>query len=521
MTRRFEKYASVSHLEKGLHGSAVRGGVWTLSAQMVSLVLQIASTAVLARLLLPDDFGLVALVASFIGVILIVKDAGFAQAVVQQGDIDHAQISTLFWLNLALSVVVAALCAAAAPLMVLLYHRWELMAITLAMAVAAFAGSFGGIHRALMQRQMRLRSLSIAQIAALAGSILVAVVMAKAGYGYWSLVGMQLARVWIDTAWVLAACRWIPGAPSRRAGAGGMARSGGYMIGHSLIAYGGRNLDNLLVGGWLGTAMLGQYTRAYGLLLMPVQQVTAPIGRVAVPTLSRLVTSDPARYRRTYARLVMLMAMVTMPGIAALMASAEPLIEVLLGPGWTLVAPTFQWLGLAAIAQPITGTLSWLTLAEGRSKEQFWYSTLYFALLLACFLAATPFGIVALAAAYGVTGILLRSPLGVWLVLRKSPVGVAAFYRAIVPGLAAGIASFVAGTLATNAVPHASHPIRLTLGLCTSALAVGLCYALISPWRNAILHTRSWLKELRPGRPRPTRPPTPPPQPQPARSAGG
>lgn len=435
--------------------------------------------------------------ASFIGVILIVKDAGFAQAVVQRDTVTHEQVSTLFWMNIAASLLTAGACAAMAPVMVLLFDRAELFDITLAMAVAAFIGSFGGIHRAMMQRQMRLGSLSAAQVAAQVGSIILAVVMAWAGYGYWALVGMQVARVAIDAAWVLVACRWLPGRPRRGTGAGGMARFGAYMIGHSLIAYGGRNVDNLLVGGWLGTAVLGQYTRAYGLLLMPIQQVTQPIGRVAIPTLSRLVNSDTDRYARIYTRLVALMAMAAMPGVATLMASADPLILVLLGDGWAMVPDTFRWLGLAAIAQPLTGTLSWLMIAEGRAKEQFWYSCIYFVLLLACFLIATPFGIVILAMAYGLSGILIRSPLAVFLVLRRSPVGIAAFYTAVAPGAVAAALAYSAGALAVWACQGAAAPLALAAGVGASGVAAGGCYMLVPAWRQRLLGARAWLKELK------------------------
>ncbi|MFI4883179.1 MAG: oligosaccharide flippase family protein, partial [Phycisphaerales bacterium JB064] len=164
MSQRFDKVSSVTHLEKGLRTSAVRGGAFTLGTQFSSLGLHIISTAILGRLLIDDDFGLVSLVASFIGVILIIKDAGFAQAVVQRDTITHEQVSTLFWLNIAMSLLMAAACAAMAPVMVMLFKRPELFNITLAMALAAFLGSFGGIHRALMQRQMRLASLSMSQI---------------------------------------------------------------------------------------------------------------------------------------------------------------------------------------------------------------------------------------------------------------------------------------------------------------------------------------------------------------------
>lgn len=475
----------------------MRGGAFTLGAQFASLAMHIVSTAILSRLLIDDDFGLVALVASFIGVILIVKDAGFAQSVVQRDAITHEQVSTLFWLNIALSLLAAGICAGLAPVMVALFGRPELLLITMSMAAAAFVGSFGGIHRAMMQRQMRLGSLSMSQMTAQGGSIAIAALLAWWGFGYWALVAMQFSRVAIDVLWVLVACRWLPGPPRRGTGAGGMARFGAYMIGHSLISYGGRNLDNLLVGGWLGTAMLGQYTRAYGLLLMPIQQFTAPLGRVAIPTLSRLVNTDRERYARVYLRLLGLLAMVTIPMVATLMAAAHPLVRTLLGPGWEYVPETFRWLGLAAIAQPLTGTLSWLMLAEGRAKEQFWYSCIYFALLLACFLAATPFGIIVLAMAYGLSGIFLRSPLAAFLVLRRSPVGLAGFAKALVPGMVAAALAYAAGSLAVWAMSGSPSPVVLTAALAASGTSAGACYMLVTPWRQRLLGSRQWLKELR------------------------
>lgn len=499
MSERFTRYASVEHLQSGLRRSAVRGGAATLSAQGVALVLHILSTAVLARLLVPDDFGLVAIAAAIIGVVLIIKDAGFAQAVVQRPEITHEQVSVLFWMNVGLSLAAAAVCAALAPILQLIYGYDQLVGIMLAMAGAVFIGSLAGIHRALMQRQMRLTSLSGAQVTALAGSIAIAVALAWAGAGYWALVAMQISRMAIEAAWVFIVCPWVPGLPRRGTGAGGMARFGAYMIGHSVIAYGGRNFDNLLVGGFLGAAVLGQYTRAYALLLFPIQQITGPVGRVAVPTLSRLVQLNNDRYIATYTRLVRLMAMVAIPGVATLIAIAHPLVRVLLGEGWALVPPTFQWLGLAAMVQPLTGTLSWLMIAEGRAKEQFYYSCIYFVLLMACFLIATPFGIIVLAAAYGITGVLIRSPLAVWLVLRRSPVGIPAFYRACAPGALAGLLAFVAGTGAVWLTTELPDAARVIIGAAAGGFAALLAYAIVPNWRTFLLHTRTWAKELKPG----------------------
>ena len=355
-------------LKANLGARTARGGAVTIASQGFKFVASIAATVVLARLLRPADYGLVGMVAVVTGFVTMFKDLGLSAATVQREEITHAQVSTLFWVNVALSVGVAALTAAIAPAVAWFYGEPRLTAITLAYCVGFLFGGLTVQHEALLRRQMRFGVLALAEVAALLASIVVTVLLAWYGAGYWSLVGghLALSLVYMIGAW--AACGWMPGAPERGSDVRSMLAFGGNLTGFSIVNYFARNLDNLLIGRFWGSQQLGLYAKAYQLLLLPIDQINSPFTTVAVPALSRL-NDAPERYRRAYLRILEKVAMLTMPGIAFMVAVSDWVVLIVLGPQWTEAGRIFAVLGVAALVQPITNTTGWLFITQGRARH--------------------------------------------------------------------------------------------------------------------------------------------------------
>ena len=149
-----------------------------------------------------------------------------------------------------------------------------------------------------------------------------------------------------------------------------MLRFGANLVGFGLVNFLARNLDNVLIGCFSGAAALGYYDRAYKLLLLPLYNVNAPLSRVTVPLLSR-IESDKPRLRNAFLKITSQVGLVTIPGMAALVATSGETVEILFGPGWQPVAPIFAWLGLAGLVQPITWAVTWLLVAQGRTATMF------------------------------------------------------------------------------------------------------------------------------------------------------
>src|SRR5712691_2570431 len=166
----------------------IRGGFAKALAQGASLVLRMGSLMVLARLLAPRDFGLVGMVAAFTGVLNLFRDFGLSSATVQRLNVTDDQISTLFWINVLVGVILGLLLMAMAPVVVIFYHEPRLLWVTVILAAAFIFNGAGVQHTALLERQMRFTALATIDVISLVVSTFIGISIAVAGFGYWALV---------------------------------------------------------------------------------------------------------------------------------------------------------------------------------------------------------------------------------------------------------------------------------------------------------------------------------------------
>jgi len=238
---------------------------------------------------------------------------------------------------------------------------------------------------------------------------------------------------------VWTACSWRPGLAVRGAGVRSMLSYGGNLTGFNVTTYLARNLDNALIGKFWGANQLGVYSRAYQMLLMPMQQINAPFASVAVPALSRLADS-PERYRAAYLKILQKIAMLTMPLVAFMIATSDWLVLFLLGPQWREAGRIFMLLGIAAIMQPVTKTSWWLFSTQGRTRDLFRWGLIAAAIATLSIIAGLPWGAVGVAATYAVSDLCLTTPLLFWYVGREGPIRTIDFYRTIAPFVCASLA---------------------------------------------------------------------------------
>jgi PST family polysaccharide transporter len=425
------------HLMSDLKGRSIRGGAVTVSSQALKFILNTGSTAVLARLLTPADFGLIAMVAAFTGFVTLFRDLGLSTATVQRVEITHDQVSTLFWINVAMSVVLMLIAAALAPVIAWFYGEPRLTWIMLAISGTFPFGGLSAQHTALMRRQMRFTALAMVEIVSLLVGIAVAIVMAWRGFSYWSLVAMGAANgaATMAMCWLLSG--WRPGLPRQRSGVMPMLTFGSGLTGFNILNYFTRNADNVIIGFTLGSGPLGIYSKAYGMLLMPIRQFNAPIAAVMQPALSRL-QNDPVRYRRAYLRAVSMLAFIGMPLVAFLFVAADDVIRVFLGPGWGGAVPVFRWLAPAALLGTINVAPGWLCTTLGRSRVQVNWALFSAPITVASFLIGSRWGINGVAAGFSITWCWLLL-LFIAMACRRSPVSLLDLAKSIGPILSAAI----------------------------------------------------------------------------------
>jgi PST family polysaccharide transporter len=469
--------------EVGVH--AARGGAVTMASQGLRFGLLLVTTAVLGRLLTPQDYGLVGMVAIVMGFVALFKDLGLASATIQREELSQREVSTLFWLNLGFSLGVALLTAAVAPLVARFFGEPRLTAVTMAYAAGFIFGGLAVQHEALLRRRMRFAALAGANVAALLVNAVVTVTLAWAGFGYWSLVCGQLALGLAYAVCLWGVCGWRPGRPGRLSEVRALLAFGRDLTGFTVVNYFARNLDNLLIGRVWGAVQLGFYAKAYQLLLLPIDQVIEPVTSVAVPALSRL-NGEPERYRLAYLRLLEKVAMVTMPLMAFLVMTSDWVVRVVLGPQWGEAAPIFSILGVAGLVQPVASTAGWLFVTQGRTREMLRWGYVGPPLTVLFIVAGLPWGATGVAASYTAGYLCVVTPLLFWYVGRRGHVRARDIYVAVAPMFCAALCAALA-VLGFRRVAGPLHPVAgLAAGFVVTTGVTLLLIALLPRGRRAL-----------------------------------
>lgn len=393
----------------GLKSATVRGTAWTAGSRVSQQVIQLAIMIVLARLLVPREFGLVGMIAVFTGFAVLFVDSGFGAALVQRKELTAAHLSTAFWLNLLAGAAVAALTAAVAPVVAWFYGQPRLDVI---MPVAGLNFVLLGlvvVQLALLERRMMFRRIAFVENASLAAAGAAAISCAFAGLGVWSLVVFTLASSGMEGLLLWTLSDWRPTRTFDRRSFHELWSFGGSLLGSNAINYWSRNADNLLVGRFVGPAALGLYTRAYSFVLLQLTQISFVVSRTLFPALSRM-QGDTERIRRAYLRALGVIAFVTFPLATGLFVAAKPLVLTLLGSPWSGVVPLVQILAIAGVSDAIGTTTGIIFQAQGRTDVLLRWQLIVGVTVIACFGVGVHWGVKGVAISYAVASIGLRYP---------------------------------------------------------------------------------------------------------------
>ncbi|WP_232303432.1 MULTISPECIES: lipopolysaccharide biosynthesis protein [Paracoccus] len=405
----------------------------TGGAQAIKLGLQIISVIVLSRLLAPDDFGLVAMAGPVLAFMGLFQNLGLTQATVQRPRIGHEEVNFLFWINVGVSVAVAAAVVAIAPLAADFYNEPRVGPLIAAMALPVLLSGSGAQHGALLNRRMEFGRLAMIEVAVGLTTLGTAIVWASISPSYWALWGASVAGALVGIILVWVSSPWRPSRPGRAGNGWSMVGFGAELTGFNFANFFARNLDNILIGRYWGGVQLGLYERAYKLLLFPLTQITNPLSRVMVPTLSRM-SGEPDRYRRAYLRVIRLVLLATLPGVAMSIAMADVLIPFLLGEQWAKSAIIFAALGFAGLVQPLNNPAGWLFVSQGRSREFLYWGLATAGFAVTAFSIGIGWGAVGVAFAYAISEY-IKTPILWWYVGRRGPIRVADILKATWPFL--------------------------------------------------------------------------------------
>jgi PST family polysaccharide transporter len=490
-----EKHLCVDHLLTDLKGRAISSTFVTIAAQGAQFVSQLASIMVLARLLTPRDFGLFAMVTTVMGVLRAFGDAGLSTATIQRESITHAQVSNLFWTNVAVGGLMSLSVAASAPVIAWFYREPRLVSITLALSITFLLNGLTVQHWALLTRQMRFNVLAASQVSSIVAGALVGVGMAWLKCGYWSLVGSNVSIFVVRLSLVWWASAWRPQFFTEFSGTRSLLSFGANLTVGTFVYSFARGSDGLLIGRFYGADSIGLYSRAGALLSKPLEQFMSPLYAVFVPALSRLQT-QPGRYRETFLQIYEAIALMSFLFTGLLLALAHPVTLVVLGHKWEKAAIIFSGFTFAAFYVPLSSASTWLFYSQGRGKDWLLASLVISVVMVASFIGGLPFGPVGVAIAYSACCLLIQLPIVYSIAGRRGPVTTKDLWMGFLRHLPVwGIifgTTYVIRNMVHNFVPFTQLLICVPVGLLAGAAFI----CIYAPSRRTALSLLSALQEL-------------------------
>lgn len=430
---------------------AAKAMIWAGLSQGSTQIFRFAVTIILARLLLPQDFGLLGMATIFIGLISTVNELGLSAAIIQRKELTEKHLSTAFWTSLTAGILLCLTTIAIAPYVADFYNERRIYDLLVSLSVVFVIGSLGIVPSALLAKSMNFKKIAFAEVGSEFSSGLVAVGLAFAGFGVWSLVWRTLMGNIIIVAAYWKISPWRPTLCFDKKSFIELFRFGGNVMGSNIVRYAGGNVDNLIIGKTLGPSPLGYYALAYQMVSFPVTRISSVVSRVTFPAFS-IIQEDNAKMRAGYAKVVRYISLITFPLIAGLFAVSSLFVPLVLGSRWTPMILPLQILCIAGLIQSVGSPVSSIFRSKGRSDIEFKWNLLSLSVVTLAILAGLNYGIAGVAFAVSATIVCLGWILQ-WLANRLIGLTFKDCFRAVYPATVSSIIMLASIGIVEKALP--------------------------------------------------------------------
>lgn len=386
------------HIRHGLSWKIASQGVMQGSRMLVALIL--------ARLLDPSAYGVVAMALVVTSFFNVFGDLGLGAALIQRPSLTEEQRSSAFWVTVAASVVLLLAGILLARPMAAFYRTPQVAPVIVALSFTAVLTALSAVQKALLTREMDFRSLEVRQMVATGIAAVVAIGLALSGAGVWAIVAQSVVFALVGTLLLWRAATWRPRLLVSRAAIRDLGGFGVHVTGTQMLFFFNRNIDTLLIGRVLGTAALGAYNIAYQLMMLPLNQVAGIVADVLLPAFARL-QHDHAALRESWLRAVRLTAVLVAPMMIGMVVIAPLAVPVVLGDQWLAVIPVVQALAWVGLHQSLQRYNSGVLQAVDRTRPLLRFSIVSCVVSVVAFVAGLPWGITGVAVAYLIASLLV------------------------------------------------------------------------------------------------------------------
>jgi O-antigen/teichoic acid export membrane protein len=473
----------------------VRSGMrWMMASQLSIQAIGFGTAIVIAHFLTPREVGLVAMVLVFASLAQVITDAGVGSALVQRPELSEEDVATAFWMSAGIGLAMTIVGVGLSWPVARLYGQPEVQALLAGLSPAFLFTSLGIVQGALLTRELQFRKLEVRTVAATLAGASVAMTLAVLGGGSWALVAQGLTVTSVSTILLWRSSEWRPQRLFSTVSLRELSPFAGHILGARTITWGRSNVDNLLVGKYVGAASLGAYSLAFNIMITPVTRLAGPITQVFYPAFSRI--RDPRRIGEMWLRAVRVVAAVVVPTMLGLIVVAPDFIRVLFGSRWNDAVPVVRILAPVGMVLAVQALNYGVLQSLARTRMLFRYSLLASVIAIASFAAGLPWGIVGVATAYAAVSLLVLEPLYLVLTARAAGVPVRTWVQSVVGVFVVGVSMAVIVAAARVGLVEAGLGPAARLAA-SVALGAGV-YVLLLRW-----HVPEVVEELRAGRNRP------------------
>ncbi|NJK38557.1 MAG: lipopolysaccharide biosynthesis protein [Oscillatoriales cyanobacterium RM2_1_1] len=410
-----------------LEQQAFKGVIWSVIQNWGSQVVSLIVFLILARLLTPEAFGLVALANTFLLFMQILLEQGFTQALIQRQELEPEHLNTAFLTNVLIGICLTILGWFMADTIAGMFDQPKLVPILKCFSILFSINSLRHVQEAILSRKMAFKIMAIRTLIAIFLGGIVGIVMAISGFGVWSLVSQQIVFESVSVLVLWQAVDWRPEWQFSRRHFQDLFSFGINVVGFKFLRFINKRSDNLIIGFFLGEIALGYYAIAYRVLEVMTQLLVSTSNQVALPTFAKLQT-EPERFRQAFCRVTKLTSLIAFPTFLGMVALTPEIVTVVFGSQWIPSIPIMRILAFAGILYSLSYFNASVLMALGKPDWRLWIS--FMEALLSCIacLVAVKWGITAVAFAH-VMSLYVVFPVGQIAVSKLIHVPMATYFQ--------------------------------------------------------------------------------------------
>jgi lipopolysaccharide exporter len=470
-----------------LRSQTFSGVRWTTFSSLGRTALQIVQVAILARLLTPADFGLFAVVLAIMAFLQIFADAGISNAIIHYQDITQKQLSSLYWLNVSASLLLATLVAVTSPWLSNWYHEPLLQYLLMLAATTLVASSLGQQIKVVAQKNLLFAKLAKVELIAAFFGFIAAICLAWLDAGVFSMIIGSLVTAVISSLllWALLSEGWRPKLRLQLGEIRKFLKFGAYMVGNNLANTFNMQIDILLGTRLLGAQLIGMYSLPKELSLRIAGVINPIITQVGLPIMASAQGNTPL-LKRIYLQTIRMTASINFPAYVSLAIFAPEIVRLILGEKWLPAIPLLQIFACWALLRSIGNPAGILLMARGRADLSFKWNMLLLLIMPPTIWIGSQFGIMGMAVAMATIGVVLYIPSWYFLIrpLCGATLGEYSMQMAVplVLSILAGVISYL------SVYFWEDNLLRLSIGVPVGGLVyVGLSWRFNRVWVDAMI----------------------------------